>query len=81
MKIENQQELEKLIKLLRKTGVESLKMGELELRLSPDEPQSKYKQKQRSQILPELNLTAEEKMIEEEKHLFWSSTPPGMSEA
>lgn len=78
MKIENQQELEKLIKLLRKTGVESLKFGELELRLRAEEPLSKYKQRtpQETQSDPGLDQKALEEQL-----LFWSSTPPGMQEA
>jgi len=79
MKIENPQELEKLIKLMRKTGVESLKIGDLELKLTPDEPPSKYKQRQsNSGPDPMLEMSPDEKRAYEEKLLFWSSTPPGM---
>ncbi len=78
MKIENQTDLEKLIKLLRKTGVESLKFGEIELKLSPEAPESTYKKKRAAVDRPERDLSPEEKMKEEQKILFWSSTPPGL---
>lgn len=80
MKIENQSDLEKLIKMLRKTGVASLKMGELELNLGAEVPESPYKKKRAASERPDRELSPEEKMREDEKILFWSSTPPGLEE-
>lgn len=77
MKVENSKELEKLIQLLRKTGVESLKFGEFEIKLRPDAPPSKYKKKLADDGKEIADMTPEEKLAHEEQLLFWSSTPPG----
>lgn len=81
MKVENQAELEKLIKLLRKMGVEAFKSGEIELKLSPEVPPTPYQKKKSARDdRPEREPTVEEKLLEDQKLLFWSSTPPGLDE-
>lgn len=81
MKLENQQELEKLIKMLRKTGVESLKLGEIEIKLGPhDPPESKYIQRKRK-IADSTDVPGPTGSdfggYSPEEVAFWSSTPPG----
>lgn len=80
MKVENQQELEKLIKMLRKTGVKTLKTGQIELELSPDEPQSNYKKKQSGSETVDAEISPAEQHARQMELLFWSSTPPGVDD-
>jgi hypothetical protein len=72
MNIQNLSELAKLIKIMRKTGVESLKSGDLDIKLRPDAPLTKrdIKLLGKDEIVPTNRYT-------DEDLLFWSSTPPG----
>lgn len=83
MKVENRQELEKLIKLLRKMGVESIKTDGLELNLRDQEPPSKYKARQDSapSAAGPRRPSTDEEITEQEKILFWSSSGLADSES
>jgi|688.fasta_scaffold44290_4 hypothetical protein len=62
--------LKDLLKLLREKGVTEFKMGDIELKLSEEAPQSKYKRRQEDAALEgEPDLT-------EEELIYYSSTPP-----
>ena len=80
MKVENQSDLEKLIKLMRKTGVKTLKAGEIHIELSDYEPQqSAYMRKKQKKSGQLSNDTPKvDHQFTEEQILMWSSTPPGM---
>lgn len=77
--VENQRDLEKLIKMLRKNGVEAAKIDGIELKLSPnfEEQPSKYMQKKRGPVQKDDSLPPENPPYTEEQILMWSSTPPG----
>lgn len=67
-------ELKDLLKVLREKGVLEFKSKDLELKLSEDAPQSKYKRRQEVEELEEQELT-------EEELLYYSATPPLETEA
>ena len=67
-------ELKELLKVLRDKGVLEYRTKEIELKLSEDAPQSKYKRKQETDELEEQELT-------EEELLYYSATPPLETEA
>ena len=61
--------LKDLLKLLREKGVLEFENKDLKLKLSEDAPQSKYKQRQETEM-------AEERELTEEELLYYSATPP-----
>lgn len=61
--------LKDLLKLLREKGVLEFENKDLKLKLSEDAPQSKYKQRQETEL-------AEERELTEEELLYYSATPP-----
>jgi len=61
--------LKDLLKLLREKGVTEFKMGDVEIKLSEEAPQSKYKRRQEEALLDEPELS-------EEDLIFYSATPP-----
>lgn len=65
----DQQNLSKLIDLLRKKGVSSYKTPEVSLELLPEAPQSNYKKKQDLSGDP----IQSENPFNEDDALFWSS--------
>lgn len=67
-------ELKDLLKVLREKGVLEYKSKDLELKLSDEAPQSKYKRRQEVEELEEQELT-------EEELLYYSATPPLETEA
>lgn len=72
MNINNLADLGKIIDLCRKKGVESLKIDNIELKLSREIPQSKYKRKS-------VELTSEMIPVDDisdEQALYWSSPNP-----
>lgn len=64
--------LEKYVKLCRKYGIEHLKVGEIELKLSQDPPKSPYKTRKDAQPAIQTDPVTDEDL------LFWSSggVPP-----
>lgn len=62
-------ELKDLLKVLREKGVLEFKSKDLELKLSDEAPQSKYKRRQEIEEL-------EEQELSEEELLYYSATPP-----
>ena len=68
-------ELKDLLKVLREKGVLEFKSKDLELKLSEDAPQSKYKRRQ------ELADPEEDVELTEEELLYYSATPPLETEA
>lgn len=61
--------LKDLLKVLREKGVLEFETNEIKLKLSEDAPQSRYKQKQETEMADERELT-------EEELLYYSATPP-----
>ena len=61
--------LKDLLKLLREKGVLEFENKDLKLKLSEDAPQSRYKQRQETEM-------AEERELTEEELLYYSATPP-----
>jgi ribosome maturation protein Sdo1 len=61
--------LKDLLKLLREKGVTEFKMGDVEIKLSDEAPQSKYKRRQ------EEAMTDDEELSEEDL-IYYSATPP-----
>lgn len=62
--------LKDLLKLLREKGVTEFKMGDVEIKLSEEAPQSKYKRRQ------EISELDEERELTEEELIYYSATPP-----
>lgn len=81
--VDSIKELEKLIKMLRKNGVESAKVDGIELKLgSEPPPPSKYMAKKAAANAAgalEIEPPKTDEPTQEEL-LFWSSTPPGLQE-
>lgn len=67
-------ELKELLKVLRDKGVVEYKTSQIELKLSEDAPQSKYKKRQEVEEIEDQELTDEEL-------LYYSATPPLETEA
>lgn len=61
--------LKDLLKLLREKGVLEFENKDLKLKLSEDAPQSRYKQRQETEM-------AEDRELTEEELLYYSATPP-----
>lgn len=61
--------LKDLLKVLRDKGVLEFETNEVKIKLSEDIPQSRYKQKQESDL-------AEDRELTEEELLYYSATPP-----
>jgi ribosome maturation protein Sdo1 len=61
--------LKDLLKILREKGVLEFESSDLKIKLSEDAPQSRYKQKQESELAEDRDLT-------EEELLYYSATPP-----
>lgn len=61
-------QLKDLLKLLRDKGVLEFEDKDIKLKLSEEIPQSRYKQKQESEM-------AEERELTEEELLYYSATP------
>lgn len=62
-------QLKDLLKVLRDKGVLEFETKELKLKLSEDVPQSRYKQRQETEM-------ADEQELSEEELLYYSATPP-----
>jgi hypothetical protein len=62
--------LKDLLKLLREKGVTEFKMGDIELKLSEEAPQSKYKRRQEEAVFEE------DRELTEEDLIYYSATPP-----
>lgn len=67
-------ELKELLKVLRDKGVLEYRTSQVELKLSEEAPQSKYKRRQEADELEEQELT-------EEELLYYSATSPLDTEA
>jgi hypothetical protein len=61
--------LKDLLKLLREKGVTEFKMGDVEIKLSEEAPQSKYKRRQEEAMTDDGELS-------EEDLIYYSATPP-----
>ena len=61
--------LKDLLKVLRDKGVLEFETNEVKIKLSEDMPQSRYKQKQESDL-------AEDRELTEEELMYYSATPP-----
>jgi regulator of replication initiation timing len=61
--------LKDLLKLLREKGVLEFENKDLKLKLSEEAPQSRYKQRQETEM-------AEDRELTEEELLYYSATPP-----
>lgn len=61
--------LKDLLKVLRDKGVLEFETNEVKIKLSEDIPQSRYKQKQESDL-------AEDRELTEEELMYYSATPP-----
>lgn len=79
MKVESPQQLEKLIKMLRKNGVEHAKIGEIELKLGHQDlpAPSRYMRKKAAAAGKPDDFPKENQQYTDEQILMWSSTPPG----
>jgi ribosome maturation protein Sdo1 len=62
-------QLKDLLKLLREKGVLEFENKDLKLKLSEEAPQSRYKQRQETEM-------AEDRELTEEELLYYSATPP-----
>jgi len=58
-----------LLKVLRDKGVLEVETNEIKIKLSEDMPQSKYKQRQETDL-------AEDRELTDEELLYYSATPP-----
>jgi len=61
--------LKDLLKVLRDKGVLEFETNEIKIKLSEDMPQSKYKQRQETDL-------AEDRELTDEELLYYSATPP-----
>lgn len=68
MEVKNHADLEKILTLCRKKGVETIKIGDVTVQFGHSEPVSRYKKKQESS-------EASADQYTEEDMLFWSSVP------
>lgn len=75
MEIKNPKDLEKLIKLARKNGLTSLKLGEVSFEMAPSAlfPESAYKRKQKEENVSTSDLVVVENAYSEADLLDWSS--------
>lgn len=74
MQLPDLKELDRVLALCRKRGVQKFRIGELELTLSDEVPQSNYKRQQQEAVS---QVEEDYKELTPEELLMWSALPAG----